>query len=262
MNVLEVVAWRAAVIGRWAARISGTLLFLLFLAFLLGEGPPNVWRLTAAERMHALGMATLFFGLPIAWKWEGLGGAITVASFGFLCAINTTYWHMWALWAPAVVGAVHVVSWVPLRMAPPAGLVSWRLPNGVAISLVGALALFLLLFANEMFGQPPLMTATLRPGNSLAGDWHGTGAVTADFSIHVDGSVTGTVGETAITEGHIIYGRSWFGRWLHINSLYRVTGALAGERFTAPFDADGEALDGSLFRQNRPMRVRLTRRQP
>jgi hypothetical protein len=262
MNAIEVASWRGAVMGRWAARIVGTLMFLLFLAFFFGEGPPNLSRLTPAERVQALGVAALFLGLPIAWKWEGLGGLITVGSFASLCAISVTNLHMWVLYIPALAGAVHLASWARLRMAPPRTLVPWRLPGSVVISLFAALAVFILLCSNEIFGQPPLMTPTLHPHSSLAGNWHGLGSVPVDFLIHPDGSVTGAVGNAAITEGRITYGRSWFGKLLHINSWYRVTGKLSNEPFTAPLDYGSEALDGSLFLRNRPMHVRLTRRQP
>jgi hypothetical protein len=261
MNAFESVSWRAAVIGRWTACIAGTLMFLLFLAFFFGEGTPDLSRLTLGERLQALGVAALFIGLPIAWKWEGLGGLITVAGFGFLAAISANNMHRWVLFVPALTGAAHLAIWERLRMAAPTSLVPWRLPGFIAVTLLAALAVFVLLCANEIFGQPPLMTPTLHPDNGLVGSWHGAGSISVEFLIHSDGSVTGSVAETAITEGHIIYGRSWFGRLLHINSPYLVTGRLAGDRFTAPVEPIGEALDGSLFLRNRPTHVLLTRRQ-
>jgi hypothetical protein len=262
MNALEAASWRAAIIGRWTARIAGMLMFLLFLGFFFGEGPPHLSRLTPAERLQALGVAALFSGLPIAWKWEGLGGLITVASFAFLATISATYLHLWAFCLPALAGSVHLASWGRLRMVAPAGLVAWHLPRSVVVSLLAALAVFLLLCTNEIFSQPPLMTTVLRPDSSLVGDWRGAGSISVGFLIHSDGSVTGAVGETAITEGRIIYGRSWFGRLLHINSPYVVIGEISGNRFTAALHFSGEALDGSVFLRNLPMHMRFIRRQP
>jgi hypothetical protein len=262
MNALVVASWRAAVIGRWTARIAGTLLFLLFLAFFFGEGPPDLSRLSSAERIQALGVAALFVGLPAAWKWEGLGGLITVAGFAFLAALGAGNLHRWVLYVPALAGAVHVASWARLRRAAPAGMVPWRVRRSGVVSLGAALAVFLLLCANEMFGQPPLMTPTLHPGSGLAGDWHGAGAISVELLIHPDGSVTGEVGEAAIESAHIAYGRSWFGRLLHINADYLIAGRLSGGRFTAPLQVAGDSLDGSVFRRGRPMHVTLTRRQP
>jgi hypothetical protein len=261
MNAFE-ASWRAAVIGRWTARIAGTLLFLLFLAFVFGEGPPNLSRLTFAERWQALSIAALFLGLPIAWKWEGLGGLIAVAGFGLLCALSASNPQRWVLLVPALVGALHVASWGRLRMGAPASLVPWRLPHSVTASLLVVLAAFLLLCANEIFGQPPLMTPTLHPDRSLVGVWYGTGPKPVEFLIHSDGSVTGTVAEFVVAGAHIFYGRSWFGQLLHINSPYRIMGRLSGDRFAAPFECIDDTLDGSLFLQNRPMRLLLTRRKP
>ena len=70
MSAFQIASWRAAVIGRWTACILGTPMFLLFLAFFFGEGPPDLSRLTSTERLQFLGMAALFLGLVIAWKLE------------------------------------------------------------------------------------------------------------------------------------------------------------------------------------------------
>src|ERR1035438_4406558 len=176
MSALQVASWRVAVVGRWTACIAGTLLFLLFLAFFFGEGPPEISRLTSTERLQFLGIAALFLGLAIAWKWEGLGGLISVAGFTFLVALNASHFRMWAFCVPAIVGAVHIVAWSRLRLGAPANLAPWRLPRSVAFFLVDALAVFLLLCANEMFGQPPLMTPTLHPDSGLLGAWYGVPA--------------------------------------------------------------------------------------
>ena len=281
MNAWRIASWRAAVIGRWTACILGTLMFLLFLVFFFGEGPPHLSSLTSTERLQFLCMAALFLGLVVAWKWEGLGGFVTVAGFIFLVAIDASHLRMWALCVPAIVGAVHIASWGRLRMGAPAGLAPWHVSRSVVIALVAVLAVFVLLCANEMFGQPPLMTPTLHPDSGLLGAWHGipthvladavNNSISVEFIIHPDGSLTGTVGDATVTAGRITYGRSWFGRLLNMNSLYRITGQLSrvvqvskevwGDRFIMPLGTRGEILDGSLFLRNRPVRLMLTRRQ-
>jgi len=200
MIALQVASWRAAVIGRWTARIAGALMLLLFLAFFFGEGPPNVSRLTSTERVQFLGMAGLFLGLAIAWKWEGLGGLLTVAGFTSLAAVSGVNPRAWALWVPAIAGAVHIASWGRLRAGPPAGLAPWRVPAPSCSLLLAALAAFLLLCANEMFGQPPLMTPALRPDRHLLGAWQGstnyglypsvTSSKSVELLIHPEGLVT------------------------------------------------------------------------
>ncbi|MGD0772561.1 MAG: hypothetical protein ABSC05_07035 [Candidatus Solibacter sp.] len=275
MIAFEVASWRAAVIGRWTARIAGALMLLLFLAFFFGEGPPNVFRLTATERVQFLGMAGLFLGLAIAWKWEGLGGLITVAGFTLLAAVSGVNLRAWALWVPAIAGAVHIASWGRLRAGAPAGLAPWRLPRSVVLSLLAALAAFLLLCANEMFGQPPLMTPALHPGSDLLGAWHGRtndqlfpsviASKPVEIAIQPEGLVTGTIGDATLAGSRITYGRSWFGRLLHMNAPYIIKGKLAsaapdGDRFTVPLEIRGGVLQGTLFVRNRPIGLMLTRR--
>ena len=130
-RLLVAASWRAAAILRWTARISGILIFLFFLAFALGEGLPGLSRLTPAERLQALGVATLFLGLPLAWKWQGAGGLLTLTAFGFLGAIRASNLHMWALELPAAAGAAHLLSWARLRTAAPPDLAPWRMPRTV-----------------------------------------------------------------------------------------------------------------------------------
>lgn len=267
MRAPQTASWRAAVAARWTARVAGTVLVLFFLAFFFGEGPPDLSRLTSVERFHLLCFAALFLGLVIAWKWEGAGGLISVASFACLWAIDAAHVPNWLLGIAAIAGAVHIACWSRLRISAPAGLVAWRLPRGVLISLLAALAVFLLLCANEIFGQPPLMTPTLHPDRQLLGDWYNapssvsaTNSLAVEVVIHSDGSLTGAVGDAAVTAGRITYGRTWFGRLLNINAPYRITGTLSGERFIMPLEARGDVLDGSLFLRNRPMRLVLSRR--
>ena len=106
MAALAVASWRVAVMGRWTARILGTLMVLLFLALLVGEGMPAVSQLTASEKLSFLGMAGLTVGLLLAWKWEGLGGMVSVAGFALLVAIGREHLRMWAFRLPALPNAL------------------------------------------------------------------------------------------------------------------------------------------------------------
>ena len=74
------VMWRATVIGRWTARIAGTLMALFFLAFFVGEGFPNIFRLPWRESLSVLAISAVVVGLLLAWIWEGLGGAVVLAA--------------------------------------------------------------------------------------------------------------------------------------------------------------------------------------
>jgi hypothetical protein len=72
----------AFVIGRWIARILGTLIALGFLTFVVAEGPPPL-------SPTFLCMAVTFAGLLLAWKWEGLGGLLIL---GGCAARSTQFW--------------------------------------------------------------------------------------------------------------------------------------------------------------------------
>lgn len=269
MFTLETLTWRAAVVGRWTALIFGSLMVLLFLAFFFGEGPPRLSALTGAEQLQFLAMGALFLGLALAWKWEGLGGLLAVAGFLALVAINRRHLALWALDLPAAIGAVHVACWFRLRTGAPRHLTPWHLSHNVLLGLGSPLALFLLLCANEMFGQPPLMTPTLRPSGTLLGTWTGTSAEVV-LTIHEDSSVTGTVGGIPLSTGRIRYGRSWFGKLMNWNADYVIRGQLSaevrmsrhvsGRDFAVPLMAHGQGLEGALFLDNQPVRLRLRKR--
>ena len=260
MAALAIASWRTAVIGRWAARIAGTLIVLLFLAFIVGEGLPAPSQLTAAEKLQFLGLFGLIAGLVLAWKWEGLGGLLGVAGFVLLVAISRSNARMSPFWFAAAVAGVHVVCWGRLRAGAPPGLVPWHLARGVVIGLASALGAFVSLCANEAFGQPPLMTPRLHPGPELAGSWR-AGAQGANVALRIrrDASVTGTIDGVELAAARIRYGRSWFGKLMHWNADYLIEGELIETRITIPLAVRHGALEGAVFRGGRPTRVTLRR---
>ena len=272
-----------ATAGRWAARIAGTLLFLIFLAFLFGEGPPDIFRATARENALFLGMAALFAGLILAWKWEAFGGLLSVAGFVLMAILERSHLGMPALRPPAVVGVVHIVCWWGLRATTPPPGAAWANPfvgkgwRMVLLAGAAALGVFVLLCANEMFGNPPLMTAALHPGPDLAGAWRArvTGPlgrplaapIDAVLTIHPDASVSGTVGAATLLDGRIFNNRSWFGKLLHVRVDYGIEGRLsetlrlyeniADTRFNAGLVRRGPNLEGSLVVAQFPLRLSL-----
>jgi len=238
MITLQTATWQAAVLGRWTARILGTLAVLFFLALVFGEGPPNPLTLTLRENLSFLCMTALFAGLAFAWYREGWGGAITAAAFTGLALIDPSHLRMPALQIPLTIGLLHLICWSRLRTAPPDPVPSLSISRGLLLAGGAAVGLFLLLCANEIFGNPPLMTPTLRPGSTLIGTWQGPeGAIT----IQQDGSITG-----ALT-GTIRYNRSWFGKAMNWRTDYLIAGMASGRTFTAPLRVTDSELDGSLF---------------
>lgn len=229
MITLDAATWRAAVVGRWTARIVGTLMALFFLAFLVGEGPPHIFRLSWRETLEFVGMAGLFSGLVLAWKWERVGGLVTLASFAALSATNWRFGPNLIFLIPAVVGVVDVLCGWRIASGPPAAGMAWKVP--VTALWIGGVVVgvFILLCANEMFGQPPLMTPALQPSAGLAGRWEGDlyesgGRFPVAFLISTDGEVSGQIGDTPITGGRICNNRSWFGDLMHWRDPYEIRG--------------------------------------
>jgi hypothetical protein len=261
MSTLATVTWRAAIAGRWIARIAGTLMALFFLAFLFGEGPPPLFRLGWHQNLQFLGMAGLFAGLLAAWKWEAGGALVALASYALLLSIDRRFNTTWFFLIPAAVAVLHILCWARIFAGPPASD-RWEFPKRALWIGAGALGVFLALCANEIFGNPPLMTPQLRPSAALIGDWHAklpTGMDVA-LTIHDDASVTGTIGEAPLSTGRIVYGRTWFGRWMNWRSPYQLLGTLANQRCTGVFEWNGETLQGSLFLSDQPFGVQLTKR--
>jgi hypothetical protein len=254
MTTLTAATWRAAIVGRWTARIMGTLMALFFLAFLVGEGPPPLFRLSWQQNLQFLGMAGLFVGLLLAWKWEGWGGLVALASFALLLAIDRRFNTTWFFRLPAAAALLHILCWWRIAAGPPAAGAAGPVPRKVLWTIGVIVGVFILLCANEIFGQPPLMTPALRPSAEMMGHWHGTVlAFEVDFVIAADGGVSGRVGERAISGGRIRNNRSWFGALMHWREPYEIRGV----GFIAAVEMRGAEIRGSLRLSGQPYGLTL-----
>ncbi|HKE26091.1 MAG TPA: hypothetical protein VKB88_27230 [Bryobacteraceae bacterium] len=230
------VAQRAANVVCWAARIGGLLFALLFLAFVIGEGLPP-WS------PHALGWLAINLGLLIAWKWEGLGGVITLAGYILFFFVDP---HFLAyLWrpltaVPAVAGALHILCWFELGMRN-------RRPQKLPQALWIVLGVFVLLSANEIFGNPPLMTPS-RPSSAVVGSWHSPDVVLA---VSPDGRLAGTIAGKRLAGARVSGNRSWFGKVMHWRTDYSINGKLDGEPVRGWIMVDGFALKADLISKNK-----------
>lgn len=265
------LTWQAALAGRWTARILGTLMVLFVLTFVFGEGPPPLARMTARELFYALGLGSLFLGLIIAWFWEAWGGLLSVLGWGFLAVLaQRPPWDL-LFSIPAAMGLLHLLCWWRLRspVPPPEPVNSATRSRVRALVLLLSVSLgaFVSLCANEIFGQPPLMTRAGRPPAEMVGTWYANlttaprrplpDEIPVVFTIGPDGSVSGTVGAAVLTSGQLVLNRSWFGRLMNWRTDYQIRGALsrvieshggiAGDRFSAPLNPRGSELDGALF---------------
>ena len=258
-------ARRPAVIGRWTARIAGTLMALFFLAFFVGEGFPNIFLLPWRQSLSVLLMSAMMAGLLLAWKWEGLGGAVALAAVALMPLIGTRGIGLFLV--PAAIGLLHIVCWWSLR----SGGAIWEVPGKVPIVVGLAVAVFILLCANEMLGMPPLMTPAFHPPPELVGTWEAKlGSMDAAFAINPDASVSGRIGDATLIGGRMIYNRSWFGRFMRwrtdylimskLSRVVRPSDRVAGDRFTAPLTLRGVGLEGALFLSQQPLGLKLKRR--
>lgn len=242
-----------ALAGQWIARIGGTLLTLLFLAFLFGE-PPHLSAMTVRDGLMFLGVAGMVVGLSLAWKWEGLGGLVTLAGYGLFLLIDPRAISATIFLLCGAFGLLHLLCWWGLRGT--AG--SLRLPAALWV----ALGIFVLLCGNETFGNPPLMTPGLKPAANLAGSWQAEpGKVEVVFLIRPDALVTGNLGADTLTGAHITRNRSWFGQIMHWRTEYLIQGSVSGQRFSAPFDLAGDGLKGSFFLSGKPVVYSLRMRK-
>ena len=278
--MLTQAIYRTAVVGRWTARLTGTLVALFFLAFIVGEGPPPLFRLSLQQNLHFLALAALFLGLLLAWKWELLGGLIPLAGFVLLVLIEHVRSLATGLFLlPVAIAVLNLLCWWRLRARAPASGVAWQVPRPALVVVGVAVALFIALCANEMFGNPPLMTPAFRPSADMVGEWRATltrvlaepasNSLDVVFVIHPDGSVAGRVGDAALISGRMAYNRSWFGKLMHWRDDYAMRGKLShvvrasehvtGDQFTAALMTKGQSLEGSLFLANQPLRLRLTK---
>lgn len=271
MNPIPTLTWHTALAGRWTARILGSLMVLFILAFVFGEGPPPLLRMTAREQLYAVGMACLFLGLVVAWFREGWGGLLSLLGWALLALLaKKPAWDL-PFSIPMAIGLLHLLCWWRLRgpipTPAPVDLTAMPLVRSMVLVLSIALVVFILLCANEIFGQPPLMTPAGPPPPGMVGTWTANLTVVARrplpeeipvvFAIGLDGSVTGTVGNAAVIDARLVANRSWFGRLMHWRTPYELRGALSqevrsyggivGDRFSAPLDPKGSELDGALF---------------
>ncbi len=191
-----------------------------------------------------LGWALMLLGLIAAWKKEAAGSLLTLAGAGLIVGMDANSLRMWPLQLFVAAAVAHAACWVvlhdkPSAMVPPK--IFWA---------VGAL--LLLLPANEIFMNPPLMTASFTPPPSMVGTWREVraGGDELIFTIRSDGTVTGSFAGRPIDDAKILNNRSWFGKLLHWRSEY----IIVGQGFTAPLHWKGEAMQGALFERGKVSR--------
>lgn len=117
-------ARRSGAVLRWTARVWSLGTIILVLAFIVGEGDnpvgPDEW------------LGFLFFpfgicvGMVLAWRWEALGGIVTVGSFGVFYMVRlATAGRLpegWAWLVFAAPGFLFLLAWFLSRKATEAAV--------------------------------------------------------------------------------------------------------------------------------------------
>jgi hypothetical protein len=263
----------------WIARVIGIVWVLFLLAFLIGEGVPPLSKMPVREVLFLAGIGCLFLGLILAWFREGWGGLLSVAGWVLISILAGRPAWTFFFAAPGLMGVIHLLCWWKLRGASPQ-LGGLRPLAQIAGAFV---AVFLLLSANEIFGEPPLMASAEMGPADFAGSWsaHLTSVtrkplpneLVVSLDIRRDGAIKGTVGDAVFT-GHLESNRSWFGRMMHWRTDYLIRGELsnvvtsyggiAGDKLIAPLTRRGDTLSGALFLSHpgteMPLGIDLSRR--
>lgn len=100
-----------ATIFRWTARVVGTVLVGLSLFIAIGEGMPNPFTQPVRVQIGFLALALILIGILAGWRWELLGGIISL--FGwclFIASVIQLSRMNWFVIALALPGALYVTS--------------------------------------------------------------------------------------------------------------------------------------------------------
>jgi hypothetical protein len=107
---------------RWASRIAGSFVVLIVLLFAIGEGFPNPFTLALLEQLQLVSLLAMLVGILIAWRWEGIGGAMLVVGFVTFLAIESVHRHSLALFSFfdffLLLGVLNIVVWWSAKHRP------------------------------------------------------------------------------------------------------------------------------------------------
>ena len=76
-----------SVVTRWIARFIALSLVLITVIFVTGSGL-DVGGADLSHKLQMGAFAVMFLGLLLAWKWEGVGGALTLAGLALFLLLD------------------------------------------------------------------------------------------------------------------------------------------------------------------------------
>jgi hypothetical protein len=87
MRPLPVPLFRLELGLRWIARVLSVLLIGLILVIFVGEGF-NPFNLKGIEPLQMVLFFTTCIGMVVAWRWELIGGSLSVAAMALFLAVE------------------------------------------------------------------------------------------------------------------------------------------------------------------------------
>jgi len=78
---------------RWTARTLGAVMVGLTIWIAVGEGTPNPLALPWVIRIGLLSFAFILIGIVLAWRWEFLGGLVSICAWGIFAVVGNINWH-------------------------------------------------------------------------------------------------------------------------------------------------------------------------
>ena len=73
---------------RWIARITGVLLLILIVIFIIGEGFPNPMTLNQQEFLVFIAVLMMEIGTILAFKWELPGSLLIIGGYIFFVIVD------------------------------------------------------------------------------------------------------------------------------------------------------------------------------
>ncbi len=108
---------------RWSARGLAVLIILFFamfiLAHLVGDKKSDSDGFTPDETLMFAAVAMMLLGLIGAWKWELIGGLVTVAGYLLFAEVEGKLILPWPFLLCLINGLLFLVSWVFHRKQKP-----------------------------------------------------------------------------------------------------------------------------------------------
>ncbi|MEN6406436.1 MAG: hypothetical protein ABFC77_08190 [Thermoguttaceae bacterium] len=77
---------RLVVLSRWVARTVSIPLFGLIVVLAFGDGVPNPLRASLQQNLLSMVVPVMLVTLSIAWRWEGVGGLLTLGGLALFAA--------------------------------------------------------------------------------------------------------------------------------------------------------------------------------